>query len=168
MAAEGENSAAADRVRTALYNQQAQIARTEKEIRQYTEQLDAVNSAADEAAEGADKYKTASQQLTDTIEDQESQLAKLKEAYKNALLEENEEDAQQYAQAIDDLSRELQENKKKLSDADKAADSLDNTMEDVEESTDKATGGFTVMKGALANLVAEGIKKAISGLKDGR
>ena len=166
VAAEGENSAAADRVRTALYNQQAQIARTEKEIRQYTGQLDAVNTAADEAAEGADKYKTASKQLTDTIEDQESQLAKLKEAYKNALLEENEEDAQQYAQAIDDLSRELSENKKKLSDADKAADSLDNTMEDVEESTDKATGGFTVMKGALANLVAEGIKKAISGLKD--
>lgn len=165
VAAEGENSAAADRVRTALYNQQAQIARTEKEIRQYTEQLDAVNAAADEAAEGADKYKTASQQLTDTIADQESQLAKLKEAYKNALLEENEEDAQQYAQAIDDLSRELSENKKKLSDADKAADDLDNTMVDVEESTDKATGGFTVMKGALANLVAEGIKKAISGLK---
>lgn len=165
VAAEGENSAAADRVRTALYNQQAQIARTEKEIRQYTEQLDAVNTAADEAAEGADKYKTASQQLTDTIADQESQLAKLKEAYKNALLEENEEDAQQYAQAIDDLSRELSKNKKKLSDADKAADDLDNTMVDVEESTDKATGGFTVMKGALANLVAEGIKKAISGLK---
>jgi len=165
VAAEGENSAAADRVRTALYNQQAQIARTEKEIRQYTEQLDAVNTAADEAAEGADKYKTASQQLTDTIADQESQLAKLKEAYKNALLEENEEDAQQYAQAIDDLSRELSENKKKLSDADKAADDLDNTMVDVEDSTEKASEGFTVMKGVLANLVAEGIKKAISGLK---
>lgn len=166
IAAEGENSAAADRVRTALYNQQAQIARTEKEIRQYTDQLNAVNTANDEAAEGTEKYKSATEQLTDTIEDQERQLEKLKEAYKNAKLEGNEEDAQQYAKAIEDLSGELQENKRKLSEADKAADSLDKTMVDVEDSTEKASDGFTVMKGVLANLVAEGIKKAISGLKD--
>ena len=166
IAAEGENSAAADRVRTALYNQQAQIARTEKEIRQYTDRLNAVNTANDEAAEGTEKYRSATEQLTDTIEDQERQLEKLKEAYKNAKLEGNEEDAQQYAKAIEDLSGELAENKRKLSEADKAADSLDKTMDDVEDSTEKASEGFTVMKGVLANMVAEGIKKAISGLKD--
>lgn len=166
IAAEGENSAAADRVRTALYNQQAQIARTEKEIKQYADQLEAVNKENDAAAEGTEKYKSATEQLTDTIEDQERQLEKLKEAYKNAKLEGNEEDAQQYARAIKDLSGELAENKKKLSDADKAADDLDKTMVDVEGDTKKASDGFTTMKGVLANLVAEGIKKAISGLKD--
>lgn len=166
IAAEGENSAAADRVRTALYNQQAQIARTEKEIKQYADQLEAVNRENDAAAEGTEKYKSATEQLTDTIEDQERQLEKLKEAYKNAKLEGNEEDAQQYARAIKDLSGELAENKKKLSDADKAADELDKTMVDVEGDTKKASDGFTTMKGVLANLVAEGIKKAISGLKD--
>lgn len=166
IAAEGENSAAADRVRTALYNQQAQIARTEKEIKQYADQLEAVNRENDAAAEGTEKYKSATEQLTDTIADQERQLEKLKEAYKNAKLEGNEEDAQQYARAIKDLSGELAENKKKLSDADKAADDLDKTMVDVEGDTKKASDGFTTMKGVLANLVAEGIKKAISGLKD--
>lgn len=166
IAAEGENSAAADRVRTALYNQQAQIARTEKEIKQYADQLEAVNRENDAAAEGTEKYKSATEQLTDTIEDQERQLEKLKEAYKNAKLEGNEEDAQQYARAIKDLSGELAENKKKLSDADKAADDLDKTMVDVESDTKKASDGFTTMKGVLANLVAEGIKKAVSGLKD--
>ncbi len=166
VAAEGENSAAADRVRTAMLNQQAAIARTEKEIRQYSDQLEAVNRANDEAAEGADKYKSATEQLTDTITDQERQLEKLKEAYKDAKLEGNEEDAQQYARAIEDLSGELAENKKKLSDAEKAADDLDKTMVDVEGSTEKASDGFTVMKGVLSNLVAEGIKKAVSGLRD--
>ena len=166
IAAEGENSAAADRVRTALYNQQAQIARTEKEIKQYADQLEAVNRENDAAAEGTEKYKSATEQLTDTIEDQERQLEKLKEAYKDAKLEGNEEDAQQYARAIKDLSGELAENKKKLSDADKAADDLDKTMVDVGGDTKKASDGFTTMKGVLANLVAEGIKKAISGLKD--
>ena len=166
IAAEGENSAAADRVRTALYNQQAQIARTEKEIKQYADQLEAVNRENDAAAEGTEKYKSATEQLTDTIEDQERQLEKLKEAYKDAKLEGNEEDAQQYARAIKDLSGELAENKKKLSDADKAADELDKTMVDVEGDTKEASDGFTTMKGVLANLVAEGIKKAISGLKD--
>lgn len=165
IAAEGENSAAADRVRTAMLNQQAAIARTEKEIRQYTQQLDKVKSDSDEAAEGTEKYKTAAEKLSDTIQDQEAQLKKLKDAYKDAKLEGNTEDADEYAAAIKDLSSELAKNKAKLKDADDAADDLDKTLVNVEDETQKASDGFTTMKGVLANLVAKGIETAISGLK---
>lgn len=165
IAAEGENSAAADRVRTAMLNQQAAIAKTEKEIRQYTDQLDKVKSDSNEAAEGTEKYKTATEKLSDTIQDQEAQLKKLKDAYKDAKLEGNTEDADEYAAAIKELSSELAKNKAKLKDADDAADDLDKTLVDVEDDTQKASDGFTTMKGVLANLVARGIEKAISGLK---
>lgn len=51
--------------------------------------------------------------------------------------------------------------------------SVDEVLEDLSkeaknagESAEKSSGGFTVMKGALADLVSEGIQKAISALKD--
>ena len=166
IAAEGANSAAADRVRTALLNQQAQIARTEKDIRNYTTALESVQSGSDEAAGETEKYQTATEKLTATIEEQERQLQNLKDAYKNAKLSDNTEEAEEYEKAIKDLSGELAENKKKLKDADAAADQLDKSLDDVEASTEKASDGFTTMKGVLANLIAEGIKKTISALKD--
>lgn len=87
----GENSAAADKMRLRVEGQKAAIANTEKQIRKYDQELDVVTGDLD---------KTGKE------------------------------------------------------------------MDDVTKSTDKASDGFTVMKGALADLVASGIKLAISGFKD--
>ena len=46
-----------------------------------------------------------------------------------------------------------------MRDLDEVAGDLDDTIEDT-------SGGFTVMKGALAELVADGIQKAIGAMKD--
>lgn len=43
---------------------------------------------------------------------------------------------------------------------------VDSATEEVEESTDKASDGFTVMKGVLADLAASAIKAGIKGLKE--
>lgn len=51
-------------------------------------------------------------------------------------------------------------------DAGDAADDLGDSVEEAGSAAEKASDGFTVMKGALANLVAEGINKAVSALKD--
>ena len=53
-----------------------------------------------------------------------------------------------------------------LSDADSASEELADSVGDAAGSAESAVGGFTVLKGALANLVAEGISKAIGALKD--
>lgn len=70
-------------------------------------------------------------------------------------------------------SKEIKENEeaiKELEDAvDKAEDTLKDfadTVEDTGEASDNSNEGFTVMKGALADLVANGISFAISGVKD--
>ena len=164
----GENSAAADRVRIAILNQEAAIAKTESEIQKYSNALDEVKSAADKAADGTDEYKSASDELKSTISEQENKLEELKKRYADLQLEEQDtsQESDELAREIKDLSNELKENKQKLSDAERAADEFDDSLDEVDDSAEKATQGFTVMKAALANLVADGIRAALEGLKE--
>ena len=76
----------------------------------------------------------------------------------------NSESAKELAQEIDELSGELADNKKAMQEADKAADDLDKSLDDVD--AEGAADGFTVLKGAIADLVANGIRKCIEALKD--
>lgn len=166
---QGETSKEAQNLQLQIEKQKAVIAKTESDIAKYNDQLGDLKTKQAEA-------DSATGKLTKTIADQEEEMAKLKKAYADSVLQygEGSEEAKELAKQIDDLSGELKDNKKKLSDAEKAADGLDKSMEDLAESTDDAgdeadkaaKGGFTVMKGALADLVAKGIEKAIEGLKN--
>lgn len=166
---QGETSKEAQNLQLQIEKQKAVIAKTESDIAKYNGQLGDLKTKQAEA-------DSATGKLTKTIADQEEEMAKLKKAYADSVLQygEGSEEAKELAKQIDDLSGELKDNKKKLSDAEKAADGLDKSMEDLAESTDDAgdeadkaaKGGFTVMKGALADLVAKGIEKAIEGLKN--
>ena len=52
---------------------------------------------------------------------------------------------------------------------DEAGDETKDTSQSMEQATgatEKLSGGFTVLKGALANLVADGLRKAVEGFKD--
>lgn len=103
-------------------------------------------------------------QLADKIDRQEKSLGDLKRAYSNVVLSQgkNSDEAKKLANEIENLSGELADNKKKLNDAENAADDLDKTLEKVDDSAENASGGFTVMKGALADLAADGIKTVTS------
>lgn len=136
---------------------QREIVETESKLKTYTSQL-----------EETGKKASSLDQLTDSISDQEKKVEDLKTEWKNAVLTygEGSDEANALAKEIDELSTELKENKSKMSELDKAADKLDNSLEEVDESTDETSDGFTVMKGALADLVSKGIQTAISALKD--
>lgn len=162
----GEDSAAAEREQIALNNIQIKLAKTEAEARKYNQALEDLKNSADDAADGQEKFESATDELTNKIEQQERELDDLKKAYKDALLDDNAESAEEYAREIKELSGELKENKQKLADADKAADELDDSLDDVSDSAEKAGDGFTVMKGVLSNLVTDGIRFALEGLKD--
>lgn len=102
---QGEGSAAADRLRVAINNQQAVINNTEREIRSYSNALQRAKEAEEIAARtGRDA-----------------------------------------AEVFDELGR--------------AAD-------EAGEEAEKSSEGFTVLKGALASLVADGIRAVGSALKD--
>lgn len=118
-------------------------------IERAVKNLDKVSDSAFEAADAAGK-------LSDKIKDQEKALADAQREYASYILsgEKSSEQAQELADTIKNLARELDGNKRAFSAAEQAAENLGNTARDTKD-------GFTIMKGAIANLAANGITRLI-------
>ena len=154
----GEDSAEAQKLKIQIENQKAAINKTEAAIGTYNKKLK--------------DMQTAEASLTNTIKKQEAQLASLKTAYVDAVAQygKNSKEAKSLASQIETLSGNLAENKAKMNEASDAANKLDKSYAGVKTSADsvddgntKMEGGFTVLKGAMANLVAEGVMGLIDG-----
>jgi TP901 family phage tail tape measure protein len=130
--------------------------------------LDAAEKAARALSETMDDAGGETETLRSTISKQEDTLQQLKQRYVDVATEQGEtsDEARELARQIQDLSSELHENKTKLSDAEYAADKLDNSLEEVESSAKKADDGFTMFKATLANLAADAIMRAVDGIKN--
>lgn len=155
------NKKAADSLKTTILNQQGAVDATVRDMRNWKTSLNEVTSQETRANSETGK-------LTKQISDQESELARLKEKYKDVVLAEgqNSDSARELSGQIDRLSSDLRENKSRMNEVDHAADQLDHSLDEVEDGASRAGEGFTVMKGALANLVADGIRRAIDGFKE--
>lgn len=134
-----------------------ELIETESKLKTYTGQLEETGRQA-----------TALGQLTTAMSEQEKEVARLKDEYKNAVLTygENSAEAKKLASEITHLSGELRDNKAKMADLDKAADSLDDSLEQTDQSARTASEGFTVLKGTISNLAAEAIKRTTDALVD--
>lgn len=130
--------------------------------------LDAAEKAARALSETMDDAGGEAETLRSTISNQEDTLQQLKQRYVDVATEQGEtsDEARELARQIQGLSSELHENKTKLSDAEYAADKLDNSLEEVESSAKKADDGFTMFKATLANLAADAIMRAVDGIKN--
>lgn len=130
--------------------------------------LDAAEKAARALSETMDDAGGEAETLRSTISKQEDTLQQLKQRYVDVATEQGEtsDEARELARQIQDLSSELHENKTNLSDAEYAADKLDNSLEEVESSAKKADDGFTMFKATLANLAADAIMRAVDGIKN--
>ena len=112
-------------------------------------------------------------ELESTIRAQEKALKQAQTQYAGYILknEEGTEEAGELADGIKDLIDDLSRNKKAFAAADKAATQFVNELQDTEESLDDVGDaasdtekGFTIMRGAMANLVANGITRVIDGV----
>lgn len=157
----GENSKEAVDLKIKIEEQRATIVKTETNINKYNDQLTQMQKKQAES-------ETASGKLIKTIAEQQDKLDDLKQSYKNAVIQygKNSDEAKALAKQIEELSGELSDNKKTLNEAEKASDQFDKSLEDTKKTADEAEGGFTVLKGAMANLVAQGINLVIDGLKN--
>ena len=153
----GENSVEATKLKTQLTNAQNAQEKLEQSV-------NACNEELKEQREASNTTVSATEKLTSAIEEQQDELNKLKNEYIEAVLKygETSDEARKLEGEINELSTELKENKQKLSEASDKADELDKSLDDVEDSAKKAGDGFTVMKGALSNLVSDGIQKVTS------
>lgn len=162
----GENSRQAQELQIKINNQQAVVNKTASELNHYNQQLEDVQHSAESASHGTDEMESATDRLRSTISQQEKRLEQLSRAYSDVVLEQgaSSREAQELRGDISKLSSELNDNRTKLNNAEHAADSLTESFDDTENSVDKLSDGFTVMKGAMANLIADGIKNMASSL----
>ena len=162
----GENSKEADEMRIKIANQQAVVNKTTSELEKYQSVLKDLESEQAKSAQGAEKQAKAYDDLKDSIDGQQKELDDLKDEYKQVVIEQgkNSDVAKELAKEIDELSGELADNKKAMNEADKAADDLDHSLDDLDP--EGKADGFTVLKGAIADLVSKGIQMAISAIKD--
>ena len=116
------------------------VAKTSKEYQQYENAL-----AACEKEQESNKKSIDSLRIT--VLDQQAAVNK------------TEAEIGRYNSTLDDMEDATGE-------ADKASDELAESIEEASDSAKDASGGFSVLKGALADLVADGIRKAIQGFKD--
>lgn len=158
----GENSKEADNARIKYENQRAAVIKTQKALGDYQDALEELQKEQQAAADAASKQERAYESLERTISGQENALSALKSEYANAVLEQgrNSKSAQELAAQIKELSSDLQDNKDKLSEAEKAADEYDDSLKDT------TSGGLSVFTVAVGNLVANVLSSLINSLKD--
>ena len=130
--------------------------------------LEAAHEAAQKLAGGQQETADAYSKLQKQIGEQEAELATLRRSYANVALEQGETsaEARQLASQISQLSGDLNENRQRLSAAEQAADQLGNSLEDAGQDAESSSEGYTVLKNVLANLVTEGINKAVDTFKE--
>lgn len=144
-------SAKIKQLNTTLDNEKKQLSLLEQ-------QLELVEKAEGENSKGAEELKIK-------ILNQKAAVAKTEKTLEDysTRLEEIKDESKKAADGIDDITEAAKE-------AGKTADDI----EDVKNATEKAgdaaekssNEGFTTLKGTLANLYAEGIKKVVDGLKE--
>ena len=148
----------------------------------YKKQLELVNQSHDESAKKAEELEAAYQAAADAYGENSEEAKKLQKelqgVYKEMASAESaadklqvtilnqqakvnsaEKDYRNYSKALDDVEDSAD-------DAADASGDLADAVDDAADSADKSSGGFTVLKGALADLAADGIRAVVDGFKD--
>ena len=159
----GEDSVAAQKLVVQINNAKT----VQEKIKQAIEQT---NQQIVEQEQSQNRTETAYQQLTGKITTQEKELNELKNAYTNIVLEQGKESstAKEIQSEIENLSKDLNENKEKLQEAEEATeqaataykelgDEAEESGNDARESAD----GYTVVKDVIADLASQAIQGAI-------
>ena len=137
-------------------------------VRLASSEFKAATAGMDDWSKTADGLSAKTKQLNSTLQAQKKQLSSLEEQYRLTVKEqgENSKGAEELAIRINNQKAAIKTTETSLNSYEKALDDVQNAAEDAGDSAQKASDGFTVMKGALASLVADGIRAAVSGLKD--
>ena len=134
---------------------QTQFKGTEQSVEALTDKKRILERQLDASADKVEALRKKLQKAKEIYGENSSEVSKLKTQLNNA--------ERQYVEtenAIEDVTQALKKQENETEDAADATDKLDNSMRDA------SNGGFTVMKGAIANLLAEGIMKLVEGLKE--
>ena len=153
---------------TVVANYKRAVANARIEEENITKKLADVTQKLEQQADAADEAKSATAQLTDKIEKQQTELNDLKDEYIEAVLQygKNSKEAKELAKEIGKLSGELKESKTAFDGASDKADKLDKSLDDAGNSAGNSADGFTIAKGAIADLASSAIQFAIGKVSE--
>lgn len=145
--AENKNVKSAEELRAKYQQAAATYGENSDEAKKYQKQLASVEKEIV-------SNQNAHEKLSVTILNQQAKVSNTEKEYKNfenrlGQVEKAEKEAEKSGRDVADV----------LDEMDKSADKAESGMKDLD-------GGFTVLKGSIANLVADGIKSLISGFKN--
>ena len=143
----GENDKKTNSWKVSLNKAESELSRMESSLKDVNSQLE--------------KSKTPLDKLNTELSEQGTKLKELQKEYKNIVLSQGKSstEAKSLASEIKSLNNDIRENKEKLNAAEKATSQLGDEMNSTKNQTSKLSEGFTVMKGVIANLAADAIKK---------
>lgn len=171
----GSNSTEAAKLENQISKQESTLSKLGIAINETNGYISSLNSQIEKNASKMDEMSNASResesalgQLKKEIADQERELQQLEKAYQDAYISKGKDslETRQLAEQISKLSGELKQNKTSLSEAENESRKLAGALDDVDDSAKDAGDGFTIMKGAIADLTADGIKDIAGTLKD--
>lgn len=131
---------------------QREILVTENNLGNLQSQLQTVTESFYDTSSGVEDVSHAFDELKGTITEQEKQLANLKNAYANVVLEQGaeSEEAQRLSGEIVALNGELTQNRNALKEVETQADSLTQTFEEVDDTTEDVSNSFDDLKNHIA------------------
>lgn len=117
----------------------------------------------------AQKHEALQRAVSQT-RDKLNLLKNAEEELKAQMVDGGTEEQQRQLEALQreiiSTERDLNKYESQLNETEGETKELARSTEQAEQATEKMKQGFTVLKGALANLVADGIRKAVEGFKD--
>ncbi len=153
-----------------------------RQVRLANSEFKAATAGMDNWNQSADGLSAKITQLNGVLSAQKSQLSSLEKQYELTVqqqganskgAEELEIKINQQKAAIGNTEKQLKNYTSQLDDlksesgnAESESEELADSVEKAGDSAENSSGGFSVLKGALANLVSEGISKVLDGLKD--
>lgn len=163
-------------------NLKAGLAQANRLIRQSEAEFRAAASGIDKWAESEEGLQKRQKSLTEQIDIQKKKISALtseKQRLISAMKSEGKSQ-EEIDRAIDSVNKQITSQSKALdrlqTELDRTTDALDDMGDEANDSSasirnagneaERSSGGFTVLKGALANLVAEGFRKAIEASKE--
>ena len=155
-------------LRSAMQQAQKQVALANSEFKKATAGLD-------DWSHSAEGLQAKLKQLDSVLTAQKSKLELLKQEYEKTTKEYGENSAaamrvktamNNQEAAIAKTEKEIDSYNDELKKAEKYGDGFEDSIEDMNAATTQASDGFTVLKGALASLVADGVRLAINAFKE--
>ncbi|MBR2540397.1 MAG: phage tail tape measure protein [Mogibacterium sp.] len=158
-----------------ISNLKSQMQAAARQVKLANSEFKAAASGMDDWSKNADGLRAKLKQLDTVLQSQKTRLSLLEDEYKKTveLYGENSAAADRVKisinnmkAAINNTEKEIENYNEELKKAEKYGDGFEDSVDEMNASTAQASDGFTVLKGALASLVADGVRLAINGFKE--